>query len=336
MVTGGTGYIGSHTAVELLTAGDILSADVVIVDNLSNSKASVVDAIEEITGKRPAFHQVDLLDEKALDEIFKRYKFDAVLHFAGLKAVPESVAKPVMYYETNVGSTVNLLKAMQNHGVKKIVFSSTACVYGEQSSIQYTEDMTVGVGIVNPYGWTKFTIEQMLRDLAVADPEFQVSILRYFNPVGNHPSGLIGEDPNGIPNNLMPIVMQVATGVRPELSVYGNDYDTPDGTCIRDFIHVVDLARGHLAALTRLKPGVEAFNLGSGHGTSVQQIIDSFEKAAGKPLPHQFAPRRPGDLPEYYADPGKANRDLSWRTSLTIDECMSDTLKYLKNTGKLA
>lgn len=263
------------------------------------------------------------------------------MHFAGLKAVAESVAEPLKYYETNVYGTVNLLEAMRAAKVKKIVFSSTACVYGEQADVQYTEDMLVGVGIVNPYGWTKFTVEQMLRNLVTADPDFEATILRYFNPVGNHPSGLIGEDPNGIPNNLMPIVMQVATGDRKELSVYGDDYDTPDGTCIRDFVHVVDLARGHLAALmhlptlSKLNPGVQVFNLGSGKGTSVQQVIDAFEKAAKKPLPHQFSPRRPGDLPEYYANPAKANRELEWSTELTIDDCMSDTLRYLETTGKL-
>jgi UDP-glucose 4-epimerase len=318
--------------VELLQAGH----DVIIIDNLFNSKAEVVDAIEQISGRRPEFYQVDLLDKSAINEVFDKHQIDAVMHFAGLKAVAESVAEPLRYYETNVYGTVNLLDAMKSHGVKKIVFSSTACVYGEQTAVQYTEDMTVGVGIVNPYGWTKFTIEEILRNLADSDPEWQVTILRYFNPVGNHPSGLIGEDPNGIPNNLMPIVMQVATGARSELSVFGNDYETPDGTCIRDFIHVVDLARGHLAALSKLSPTVAVYNLGSGHGTSVQQIIDAFESAANKPLPHTFAPRRPGDLPEYYADPARANRELNWSTALTIDDAMRDTLAFLRHVGKLA
>jgi UDP-glucose 4-epimerase len=331
LVTGGTGYIGSHTVVELINAG----YQVVIIDNLSNSKDTVVDAIAEITGTRPAFHQVDLLDKSALAKVFSEHQIDAVMHFAGLKAVAESVAEPLKYYETNVGGTVNLLEAMRTAGVKRVVFSSTACVYGEQASVQYVETMTVGVGIANPYGWTKFAVEAALNNLAASDPDWQVSILRYFNPVGNHPSGLIGEDPNGIPNNLMPIVMKVATGEQSELKVFGDDYPTPDGTCIRDFIHVVDLAKGHLAALDHLQPGIGTYNLGSGHGTSVQQIIDAFERATGKPLPHVIAPRRPGDLPEYYADPAKANTELGWHTALTIDDAMRDTIKFLQYVGKL-
>ena len=258
LVTGGTGYIGSHTIVELYKADH----EVDVLDNLFNSKLTVLDKIEEISGKRPAFHQIDLLDYDALDKLFSKNNYDLVMHFAGLKAVAESVEQPLRYYENNVGGTVNLLKCMQKHGVHQIIFSSSATVYGTQNVTKMVETMTTGNGITNPYGETKYMIEEILKDVADSDPEFKCTILRYFNPVGNHPSGLIGEDPNGIPNNLMPIVMKVAKGEIAELKVYGDDYDTPDGTCIRDYIHVVDLAKGHVAAATHMKTGVSIIPCG--------------------------------------------------------------------------
>lgn len=325
LVTGGTGFIGSHTIVELLNSG----YEVEIVDNLVNSKASVIDKIEQITGKRPVFHKVDLLDETKLDQIFANNNFDLVIHFAGLKAVAESVEKPLLYYKNNLFGTINLLNSMLKHGAQKIIFSSSATVYGNQPVPKFVETMPTGQGITNPYGETKFMIEQILKDTAAAHPEFSVTILRYFNPVGAHPSGLIGEDPNGIPNNLMPIIMKVARGEIKELSIFGNDYDTKDGTCVRDFIHVVDLAKGHLAAIPKMSAGVQIYNLGSGHGTSVQEIIDAFERAAGRELPKKYAPRRAGDLPEMFADASKAERELGWETKLGIDDIMKDTLNYL-------
>jgi len=329
LVTGGTGYIGSHTVVKLIEAG----YEVVILDNLFNSQESVLDSIKKITGVRPRFHRADIRRDSDLNRVFQQHKFDAVLHFAGLKAVPESVAKPWLYYENNVGGAINLLQAMAKHEVKKIVFSSTACVYGEQVSVVYHEKMPCGSKIANPYGRTKYMVEEILRDSAAADDELQVSILRYFNPIGNHESGILGEDPNGIPNNLMPIIMKVATGEMKQLSIFGNDYETIDGTCVRDFCHVTDLAEGHIAALEHLKPGVATFNLGTGKGTSVMQMVDAFQDAADRKLPHQFADRRPGDLPEYYADPSKANKELKWQTKLDYRDAMRDTLAYLKHTG---
>jgi len=331
LVTGGTGYIGSHTVVELIKTGH----DVVIVDNLFNSKVSVLDSIEELTGTKPLFYQVDLRDQAAIDGVFDKHNFDAVIHFAGLKAVPESVAKPLMYYDNNVGGTINLLQAMANHEVKRIVFSSSACVYGEQEEYVYHEDMTTGCGIVNPYGRTKYIIEEILKDASVADAELEVVILRYFNPIGNHDSGLIGEDPNGIPNNLMPIVMKVAIGELQELSIFGDDYPTPDGTAIRDYIHVTDLALGHIASLEHMQPGVLTYNLGSGKGTSVKEIVDAFEKARKQTLPKKVAPRRAGDLPEYFANASKAKKELGWQTKLDHTDAMRDTIKYLKKTGHL-
>lgn len=327
LLTGGTGYIGSHTAIELIKQGH----EVEILDNLYNSKITVLDDIKEITGVKPVFYQVDLMDKKAVDEVFAKGEYDAVMHFAGLKAVGESVEKPLMYYGNNIGGTVNLLEVMEKYGVKKIIFSSSATVYGDQDGVKLTEDMQVGVGITNPYGQTKYMIEQILKDLAVADPTMEITILRYFNPVGAHESGLIGEDPNDIPNNLMPIIMKVSTGEIKELSVYGDDYDTPDGTGMRDFIHVVDLAKGHVAALDKMKPGVEVYNLGTGEATSVMEMIKAFEKESGESLPYKIVSRRAGDLAKVYANPGKAEKELGWKTELTVEDAMRDTINYLKH-----
>ncbi len=329
LVTGGTGYIGSHTAVELIQAG----YDVEILDNLYNSKVEVLDRIKEITGVKPRFYDVDLRDAEALAKVFAGSKFNAVIHFAGLKAVGESVEQPLRYYENNVGGTVNLLECMEEYGVKQIVFSSSATVYGVQESPKYVETMKTGGAISSPYGRTKYMIEEILKDTATADPEFSATILRYFNPVGAHPSGLLGEDPNDKPNNLMPIIMKVATGEIPELSVYGNDYPTPDGTCIRDYIHVVDLAKGHLAALDKMDKGVQIYNLGSGRGTSVAEIIKAFNKVSGIELPYRVVARRAGDLAEYFADPTLAAEKLGWKTELSIDDTMRDTLNYLEKQG---
>lgn len=326
LLTGGTGYIGSHTAVELIERG----YEIEILDNLFNSKITVLDDIEKITGVRPKFHQVDLLDVPAMEKVFEDGKYDAVIHFAGLKAVGESVEKPLKYYENNVGGTINLLKCMNKYNVKKIVFSSSATVYGDQGVAELTENMQTGVGITNPYGETKHVIEEMLIDAAEADSELEVTILRYFNPVGAHKSGLIGEDPNDIPNNLMPIIMKVSTGEIEELSVYGDDYDTPDGTGMRDYIHVVDLAKGHVAAIERMKPGVSIYNLGTGKATSVLEMVAAFEDASGKKLAYKVVGRRAGDLPKIFANPKKAKEELGWETELTIEDAMNDTINYLK------
>ena len=290
-----------------------------------------MDKIETITGVKPKFHKVDLLDFENTRKVFREGNFDLVIHFAGLKAVAESVEKPILYYENNIEGTLNLLKAMDEFNVKKLVFSSSATVYGIQDEIEYVETMKTGQGITNPYGQTKFMIEQILKDVAVANPEFSVTILRYFNPVGAHKSGLLGEDPNDIPNNLMPIVMKVATGELPKLSIYGHDYPTPDGTCIRDFIHVVDLAKGHLAAIKKMEHGVKVYNLGSGKGTSVLEMVTAFENASGKKLPYEFADRRNGDLAQMYANADLALKELGWETELTVEDAIEDVLNYLKN-----
>lgn len=329
LVTGGTGYIGSHTAVELLQAG----YEVEILDNLYNSKIEVLDRIEELTGVKPKFYNVDLRDAEALAGVFAGGEFDAVIHFAGLKAVGESCEQPLRYYENNVGGTVNLLECMQEYGVKRMVFSSSATVYGVQESPKYVETMRTGGEISSPYGKTKYMIEEILKDTASADPEFAVTILRYFNPIGAHPSGLLGEDPNDKPNNLMPIIMKVATGAIARLSIYGDDYPTPDGTCIRDYIHVVDLAKGHLAALAKMQTGTQIYNLGSGRGTSVAEMVKAFETASGRKLPCRVVERRAGDLAEFYADPSLAKQELGWETKLSIAEAMQDTLKYLAQEG---
>ena len=325
LLTGGTGYIGSHTAVELIERG----YEIEILDNLFNSKITVLDDIEKITGVKPKFHKVDLLDVSAMEKVFEEGNFDLVIHFAGLKAVGESVEKPLMYYENNVGGTINLLKCMKKFGVNKIVFSSSATVYGDQGVAELTEDMQTGVGITNPYGETKHVIEEILKDVAEADSGFEVTILRYFNPVGAHKSGLIGEDPNDIPNNLMPIIMKVYTGEIEKLKVYGNDYNTIDGTGVRDYIHVVDLAKGHVAVIQKMKPGVLFYNLGTGKGTSVLEMISAFEKASGRKLPYEIAGRRAGDLAEMYASPKKAEKELGWKTELTVEDAMNDTINYL-------
>ena len=329
LVTGGTGYIGSHTTVELIKAGHTVE----ILDNLFNSKIEALDKIEKITGTRPKFHKVDLLDFEKTLEVLKSAKFDAVIHFAGMKAVGESVEKPLTYYENNIQGTVNLLKAMSATGVKKIVFSSSATVYGDKGadSARLVETMTTGVGVTNPYGWTKAMIEQIIRDVAVSDPSFSATILRYFNPVGADKSGLIGEDPNGIPNNLMPIVTKVYQGKLPKLTIYGDNYETEDGSCERDFIHVTDLALGHIAALEHMKPGVLTYNLGSGKATSVFKIIDAFERISGRELPKEIGERRAGDLAVVCANPALAEKELEWKTKLSVEDAIRDTLRYLDN-----
>lgn len=328
LLTGGTGYIGSHAAVELIKQG----YEIEILDNLFNSKREVLDKIAEITGHLPVFHEVDLLEAEKVDLVMKEGGFDSVIHFAGLKAVGESVEKPLKYYENNIGGTINLLKSMKKYGVKKIIFSSSATVYGDQGVAELNEEMTAGIGITNPYGQTKYMIERMLIDEAAAEKEFSAVILRYFNPVGAHESGLIGEDPNDRPNNLMPIIMKVSTGEIKELEVYGDDYDTPDGTGIRDYIHVVDLVLGHIDALRALEQGgVKIYNLGTGRGTSVLEMIKAFEQASGEKLPYKVVGRRAGDLGEIYAKPEKAKTELGWEAKLTIEDAMKDTLRFLKN-----
>ena len=320
LITGGTGFIGSHTVVELIGAGETP----VIVDNLCNSKEIVLDRIEAITGKRPAFYKVDLCDAEALDRVFSENPdIESVIHFAGLKAVGESVAKPLAYYQNNLLSTLNLCECMKRHGVKVVVFSSSATVYGDPAEIPIKETTPLGT-TTNPYGETKQMIERILADVQKADPDLSVSILRYFNPVGAHKSGLMGEDPKGIPNNLFPYVTQVATGRRPYLSVFGNDYDTPDGTGVRDYIHVVDLARAHLSALVRARSvvGVEHYNIGTGHGYSVLDIVHAFEEATGKRVPYKIVERRAGDIATCYADATKAKEILGWQAEYTmVDMC---------------
>ena len=327
LVTGGAGFIGSHTCVELLAAGH----DVIIADNLSNAKPEAVENIAKITGKAPVFYKVDVRDRSAMELIFSAHKIDAVIHFAGLKAVPESVQKPLEYYENNLVSTLVLCEVMRRFGCKKIVFSSSATVYGMNNPIPYVEGMPTSA--TNPYGYTKVMIEQILTDLAAADPDWSVSLLRYFNPIGAHPSGLIGEDPNGIPNNLLPYVSQVAAGIRPEVVVYGNDYDTVDGTGVRDYIHVVDLAKGHLAALEYVlrHKGVEAVNLGTGVGTSVLQIIKAYSAACGRELPYRIAERRPGDIAEFYANNDKAKAMFGWTAQYTVEEMCAHSWNFAKN-----
>ena len=327
LVTGGTGFIGSHTTIELLQTGDY---EVDIVDNLANSKETVVDDIEKITGKRPNFYKQDLLELGKLRDLFRERKYDAVIHFAGLKAVGESVEKPLEYYENNLLSTLNVLKCMKEFETNRIIFSSSATVYGDRDNVALTEDMPTGTGITNPYGRTKYMIEEILKDYCISDKTKQVVLLRYFNPIGNHESGLIGEDPNGIPNNLMPIIMRVSQGRIPELSIYGDDYETPDGTCIRDYIHVVDLAKGHLAALEKIDgAGVFIYNLGTGKGTSVKEMVAAFEEASGKKLPCKIAARRAGDLPAIFANVGKAEKELGWKATHTVADAMRDTIKFL-------
>jgi len=324
-VTGGTGYIGSHTCVELLSAGH----SVVVADNLVNSSAESLRRVERITGKSLVFYETDLRDRDALDGIFSKHDFDCVIHFAGLKAVGESVEKPLMYYENNLTSTMNLLSAMEKHGVKRIIFSSSATVYSQENAMPVDENARTG-DCTNPYGWTKFMCEEILRSQARADGALSVMLLRYFNPVGAHPSGLIGEDPRGIPNNLMPYIAQTAAGRREHLNVFGNDYDTPDGTGVRDYIHVVDLSRGHVAAMEYMadRTGTEVINLGTGVGYSVLDMVKAFEKATGIRIPYVIAPRRPGDVATVYADPAKSFRLLGWRAEKTLEDMCRDSWNW--------
>lgn len=322
LVTGGAGYIGSHTCVELLSSG----YDVIVVDNLCNSSKKAIDRVKQITGKTIQFYKADIRNEQTLDVIFDTENIDAVIHFAGLKAVGESMSIPLAYYENNIGGTVSLCKIMAAHGCKNIIFSSSATVYGETNTLPLSEDLPKGV-CTNPYGWTKWMIEQILTDLHTADDSWNVILLRYFNPIGAHGSGLIGEDPKGIPNNLLPYVAQVAVGKHPCLNVFGNDYDTPDGTGVRDYIHVVDLARGHVTALERMD-GVKTYNLGTGRGYSVLEVVHAFEKVCGHPIPYKIKPRRLGDLATCYSNPEKAKRELGWIAEYGIEEMCADTWRW--------
>ncbi|WP_145520910.1 UDP-glucose 4-epimerase GalE [Yersinia mollaretii] len=328
LVTGGSGYIGSHTCVQLIEAG----YKPVILDNLCNSKSSVLARINSLSGYTPELYQGDVRDRALLDKIFAAHPIHAVIHFAGLKAVGESVSKPLEYYDNNVYGTLVLLEAMREAQVKNFIFSSSATVYGDQPKIPYVESFPTG-SPSSPYGQSKLMVEQILRDVQLADPQWNMTILRYFNPVGAHPSGLMGEDPQGIPNNLMPFIAQVAVGRRESLAIFGNDYPTADGTGVRDYIHVVDLADGHVAAMKKLhnQPGVHIFNLGAGIGSSVLQVVEAFSKACGKPLAYHFAPRREGDLPAYWADSTKAAAELGWRTSRSLDEMAADTWRWQSN-----
>jgi UDP-glucose 4-epimerase len=324
LVTGGAGYIGSHTCLELLQAG----YEVIVVDNLSNSKEEALNRVLEITGKSLTFYRVDLLDKAALDQVFAAHPIDSVIHFAGLKAVGESVSIPLHYYQNNVAGTLNLCQVMQKHQVKKLVFSSSATVYGETNPSPLREDFPLSA--TNPYGRSKLMIEEILRDLYRSDPEWDIALLRYFNPVGAHPSGRIGEDPNGIPNNLLPYITQVAVGRLEQLSVFGSDYPTPDGTGIRDYIHVVDLAVGHLKALQRLasRPGAVAYNLGTGQGYSVLEVVQAFSKACGKPIPYRLTDRRPGDVAVSVADPTRAHQELNWQAVHTLTDMCIDSWRW--------
>ncbi len=325
LVTGGAGYIGSHTCIELIGAG----YDVVVVDNLCNSSEESLKRVEKIVGKEIPFFKADIRDAAALDKIFKAHKIDAVIHFAGLKAVGESVAKPMEYYDNNINGTLVLCSVMRDNGVKNIIFSSSATVYGNPAFVPITEDCPKGV-CTNPYGWTKSMLEQILTDIHTADNEWNAVLLRYFNPVGAHKSGTIGEDPKGIPNNLMPYITQVAVGKRECLGVFGDDYDTPDGTGVRDYIHVVDLAVGHVKALKKIeeKAGVSLYNLGTGNGYSVLQMVHAFEKACGKKLNYEIKDRRPGDIATCYADPTKAKAELGWTAQYGIDEMCEDSWRW--------
>ena len=324
LVTGGAGYIGSHTLIELINN----NFEVVVIDNLANSSRESLRRVEQITGHEIPFIEADVRDQSALDDIFTTYDIDSVIHFAGLKAVGESVAKPLEYYDNNLVSTLALLEAMRKHSVKQLVFSSSATVYGSPSELPLRETSTVGVGLTNPYGKTKYMIEQIIQDYCAADPAFEATILRYFNPIGAHQSGQIGENPNGIPNNLLPYVAQVAVGKLQSVGVFGNDYDTPDGTGVRDYIHVVDLARGHVAALQHMKAGASIYNLGTGSGTSVLEIIKAFSKACERDLPYEIKPRRAGDIAACYADCSKAERELGWRAELSIEQACADSWRW--------
>ena len=327
LVTGGAGYIGSHTCVELLNRG----IDVVVIDNLVNSSAKAIERVEEITGKKVAFYEEDVRNRAVLDAIFEKHDIDCAIHFAGLKAVGESVSMPLEYYDNNLFSTVRLCEAMRDHKVKKIVFSSSATVYSGNNEMPLKEASETG-HCTNPYGWTKYMSEQILRDTASSDKDWSVVLLRYFNPIGAHESGLIGEDPRGIPNNLMPFVAQVASGRRDHLNVYGDDYDTPDGTGVRDYIHVVDLARGHVAAINYMQnhTGEGVFNLGTGNGYSVLDMVKTFERVNGVKVPYEIAPRRPGDLATVYASPDKSAEILGWKAEYNLEDMCRDTWAWQK------
>ena len=328
LVTGGAGYIGSHTCIELVNAG----YDVVVLDNLCNSSKESLKRVEKIVGKPIPFYEADIRDAEALKNIFEKEDIDAVIHFAGLKAVGESVQKPLEYYHNNITGTLILCDVMRNHGVKNIIFSSSATVYGDPAFIPITEECPKGQ-ITNPYGQTKGMLEQILTDIQKADPEWNVILLRYFNPIGAHKSGTMGENPNGIPNNLMPYVTQVAVGKLKELGVFGNDYDTPDGTGVRDYIHVVDLAIGHVKALKKIQEnaGLCIYNLGTGHGYSVLDIVKNFEKATGVKIPYVIKPRRPGDIATCYCDPTKAKEELGWEAQYGIEDMCADSWRWQKN-----
>jgi UDP-glucose 4-epimerase len=328
LVTGGAGFIGSHTVVQLAAAGH----DVVVVDSFVNSKPTVVGRLEALTGSPLEVHAFDLTDRDKTESLFAERKFDAVIHFAGLKAVGESVEVPLEYYQNNLDSTFGLVRAMQRHGVFKLVFSSSATVYGENAPVPMREDLPTSA--TNPYGWTKVMIEQVLRDVAKTDDRWRIALLRYFNPVGAHASGTIGEDPQGIPNNLMPFIAQVAVGKLDKLRIFGGDYPTPDGTALRDYIHVEDLAAGHLAALNKLgstEETVSVWNLGTGHGTSVLEVLQAFEKACGHELPHEIVGRRAGDIAASYADPSRAEAELGWKATRTIEDMCADQWRWQSN-----
>ena len=327
LVTGGAGYIGSHTCVELLLAGH----EVIVVDSLINSREESIRRIEEISSGKLLFHKVDLLDKPLLDRVFQENPVDAVIHFAGLKAVGESVAMPLQYYKNNITGSLVLFEVMAQHGVRNLVFSSSATVYGDPATVPISEDFPIKAS--NPYGWAKVMIEQILQDLYLADPSLNIALLRYFNPVGAHPTGRIGEDPKGIPNNLVPYIAQVAVGKLDELKIFGNDYPTPDGTGVRDYIHIMDLAHGHIKALEKLEagPGLVTYNLGTGKGYSVLEMVDAFAEAAGKKIPYKIVGRRPGDIASCYADPSKAEKELSWKATRGIDEMCADTWRWQVN-----
>ena len=328
LLPGGAGYIGSHTAVELLKSGK----DIVIIDNFSNSKPEVLDKIKQITGKDFKFYEIDYLDKSKLEKVFEENKIDAVLNFAGYKAVGESVQKPIEYYTNNISGCLTLLDVMRKYGCKKFIFSSSATVYGDPEVIPITEECKTG-GTTNPYGTTKLYIEQILKDIYISDDTWDICILRYFNPIGAHESGLIGEEPQGIPNNLMPYIVRVASGQLKELSVFGNDYNTPDGTGVRDYIHVVDLAKGHVLALEKLnkeEKGLYIYNLGTGNGYSVLEMVKTFEKATGKKVQYKIAPRRAGDIAECYAYPKKAKEELGWVAEKTLEDMCKDSWNYIE------
>ncbi len=330
LVTGGAGYIGSHTVVELLNIGQ----DVIIIDNFSNSKPEALESIRKITGKDFKFYEINYLDRNSLEKVFEENKdIESVINFAGFKAVGESVEKPIEYYTNNISGSLVLLDTMRKYGVKKFVFSSSATVYGNPERIPLTEDCKIG-GTTNPYGTTKLYIEQILKDIYKSDNSWDIAILRYFNPVGAHESGLIGEEPQGIPNNLMPYIVRVAAGILKELSVYGNDYNTPDGTGVRDYIHVVDLAKGHIKAIEKLnkeKHGLFIYNLGTGVGYSVLDMVKAFEKTTGKKVPYKIAPRREGDIATCYSDPTKAKNELNWVATKTLEDMCRDSWKFIQN-----